>query len=63
MSTANQPCGTAPIGRRNGGQQIKVRTKSQNSSGTASGVKSKDEIDKMKKENERKKTDRFEKKL
>jgi hypothetical protein len=49
---------------------VNVRTKSQNSSSTASGVKdtkiqqkSKEEMDKWKKENERKKSERFDKKL
>ena len=44
-----------------------MRTKSQNSSSTTSGVKdakkSKEDLDKIKKENERKKTERFDKKL
>jgi hypothetical protein len=49
---------------------LNVRTKSQNSSSNASGVKdvkiqqkSKEEMEKWKKENERKKSERFDKKL
>ncbi len=64
---------TAPNGikRRNGSNMpLNVRTKSQNSSSTTSGVKdvkiqhkSKEEMEKWKKENERKKGERFENKL
>jgi hypothetical protein len=46
---------------------IKVRTKSQNSSSTTSGVKdvkkNKDDLDRLRKENERKQGEMFEKKL
>ena len=72
MVSQQQPV-TAPMGikRRNGSNMpLNVRTKSQNSSSTASGVKdvkiqqkSKEEMDKWKKHNERKKTERFDNNL